>query len=70
MKLHYLHTGESVRVLVLLQDAKRIELHVRPGGEEAWVLVALVGEPPEQPGRNKCQGPYPRSHQAEHEVGS
>lgn len=54
-----------MRVLVLLQDATRIELHVRTGGEEAWVLVALVGQPPEQPGRSKCQGPYRRSHQAE-----
>jgi hypothetical protein len=65
MKLHYLHTGESLRILVMGRDSKRIELHVRPVGESVWALVALSGDPSRQPGRNKCQGPYQSAQEAE-----
>lgn len=65
MKLHYLHTGGSLRVLVMLKDARRVELHVRSTGEESWALVALAGDPARQPERRKCQGPFQTSAQAE-----
>lgn len=65
MKLHYLHTGESLRVLVMVRDERRVELHVKPIGEDTWALVALAGDPGYQPARHKCQGPYHDPAQAE-----
>lgn len=65
MKLHYLHTGESLRVLVMQREARRVELHVRPLGPENWAMVALMGDPPEQPGRHRCQGPFQDAQAAE-----
>ena len=65
MKLHYLHTGNSLRVLVLVRDSRRVELHVRCVADETWTLVVLAGDPARQPGRSKCQGPYRSATAAE-----
>lgn len=65
MKLHYLHTADQLRSLVLSDSRRRIELHIKPVDEELWVLVALAGDPEMQPERAKCQGPYHDARQAE-----
>ncbi|MFE8070033.1 hypothetical protein QQM79_03150 [Marinobacteraceae bacterium S3BR75-40.1] len=65
MKLHYLHTSDRLRSLVLSDDRQRIELHIKPLDDDHWALVALAGKPDDQPGRVKCQGPYHRAEQAE-----
>lgn len=49
----------------MVRNARRVELHVRPVGEENWALVVLAGDPPHQPGRHKCQGPYQSTLKAE-----
>lgn len=64
MNLHYLHTGESLRALVMVRDNARAELHVRPIGD-GWVLVVVAGHPQCQPARHHWQGPYPNSKGAE-----
>lgn len=65
MKLHYFSVGSPLRALVMRRDDRRIELHVKPVGEEIWALVLLSGPATGQPERHKCQGPYRSAAQAE-----
>lgn len=65
MKLHYFHGRSPLRHLVLSREGWRIELHVKPVGEDVWALVALSGAQDSQPQRRKCQGPYHSASQAE-----
>lgn len=65
MKLHYFHGRSPLRSLVLRRREQRIELHVKPVGDEAWALVALSGPDSGQPERHKCQGPYHSAAQGE-----
>ncbi|MAA64545.1 MAG: hypothetical protein CL581_07195 [Alteromonadaceae bacterium] len=65
MKLHYFNGKSPLRALVLQRDGRRIELHVKPVGEDTWALVALSGPDNGQPEWHKCQGPYRSASQAE-----
>ncbi|PAV25959.1 hypothetical protein C8D92_10533 [Tamilnaduibacter salinus] len=65
MKLHYFHGRSPLRHLVLSREDWRIELHVKPVGDNIWALVALSGARDSQPQRRKCQGPYHSAGQAE-----
>ena len=65
MKLHYFSGRSPLRALVMKRGERRIELHVKPVGEETWALVALSGTNHGQPERHKCQGPYKSASQAE-----
>ncbi len=65
MKLHYFHGRGPLRALVLIRQRRRLELHIKPVGEQAWALVAMSGEGEHQPDRQRCQGPYRSIAQAE-----
>lgn len=65
MKLHYFHGRGPLRALVMIRDQRRVELFIKPVGEETWALVALSGPVGGQPEKHRCQGPYRSITQAE-----
>lgn len=65
MKLHYFHGRSPLRALVLIRQGRRVELHIKPVGEDVWALVALGGPQQQPPERHRCQGPYHGPAQAE-----
>ena len=65
MKLHYFHGRGPLKSLVLGRAQRRVELHIKAVGDEIWALVALSGKEHGQPDRQRCQGPYHSSRQAE-----
>lgn len=65
MKLHYFHGRGPLRVLVMTRQERRVELHIKPVGEQTWALVAMAGEGEHQPERHRCHGPYRSIAQAE-----
>lgn len=65
MKLHYFHGRGPLRALVMTRGERRVELHIKPVGEDVWALVAMSGEDEHQPERHRCQGPYTSATQAE-----
>ncbi|MCL7943016.1 hypothetical protein [Marinobacter sp. ATCH36] len=65
MKLHYFHGRGPLRSLVMLRDQRRVELFIKPIGDNVWALVALSGSLNGQPEKHRCQGPYRSITQAE-----
>lgn len=65
MKLHYFHGRGPLRALVMVRGERRVELFIKPVGEEAWALVALSGPAVGQPEKHRCQGPYRSINRAE-----
>ncbi len=65
MKLHYFHGRGPLRALVMVRDGRRVELFIKPVGEDIWALVALSGTQSGQPEKHCCQGPYRSIGQAE-----
>ena len=43
MKLHYFHGRGPLRALVMVREQRRVELFIKPVGEDIWALVALSG---------------------------
>jgi len=58
VKLHYFHGRGPLRSLVMLRDQRRVELFIKPIGDDVWALVALSGPLNGQPEKHRCQGPY------------
>ncbi|MBD3657534.1 MULTISPECIES: PA4575 family protein [Marinobacter] len=61
MKLHYFHGRSPLRALVMIRQQRRVELHIKAVGDEAWMVVALSGihgSTVGQPEKHRCQGPY------------
>lgn len=65
MKLHYFHGRSPLKSLVMVRREHRLELFIKPVGEDAWVLVALTGPDQGQPERQHCQGPLKTLARAE-----
>ena len=65
MKLHYFHGRGPLRALVMVREQRRVELFIKPVGEDIWALVALSGAVDGQPEKHRCQGPYRSIAQAE-----
>lgn len=49
----------------MVRDQRRVELYIKPVGEDIWALVALSGSVDDQPEKHRCQGPYRSITQAE-----
>nr|WP_284047992.1 hypothetical protein [Marinobacter sp. ATCH36] len=49
----------------MLRDQRRVELFIKPIGDNVWALVALSGSLNGQPEKHRCQGPYRSITQAE-----
>lgn len=49
----------------MARDGRRVELFIKPIGDDIWALVALSGPQAGQPEKHRCQGPYHTTAQAE-----
>lgn len=49
----------------MVRDLRRVELFIKPVGDDIWALVALSGSMDGQPEKHRCQGPYRSVAQAE-----
>ncbi|MCM0613585.1 hypothetical protein KFJ24_13965 [Marinobacter sediminum] len=65
MKLHYFHGRGPFKALVMVRGDYRLELFIKPVGEDTWALVALTGPDHGQPERQHCQGPWKTLARAE-----
>ncbi|AOY90335.1 hypothetical protein BKP64_16595 [Marinobacter salinus] len=65
MNLHYFHGRGPFKALVMVRGGYRLELFIKPVGEDAWALVALNGPDRGQPERQHCQGPWKTLARAE-----
>jgi len=67
MKLHYFPGRGPLKTLVMIrEDGRRVELHIKLIGENVWALVTLAGdESDSKADRHRCQGPYHSAGQAE-----
>ncbi len=49
----------------MVKEGQRIELHIKPVGDDRWGLVALSGPDQGRPDGQFCRGPWPTQTRAE-----